>query len=123
MKPGEIFLGEGNIQCNQGRESVSINVENTSDHVVQVTSHYHFFEANKRLRFDRAAAYGRRLDIPAGSGVRWEAGEVKEVGLVDIGGKRRVFGFQGLVNGYLTQEQMGQALAEARDRGFLDKES
>ncbi len=122
MKPGEIIPAEGSIRINEGRESITVSVENTSDHAVQITSHYHFFEANKRLRFDRAAAYGRRLDVPAGAGVRWEAGETKEVQLIEIGGKRRVFGFQGFVNGHLTDEQRGEALARARDRGFLDVE-
>ena len=122
MKPGEIIPGEGDIECNQGRGTVTIMVENTSDHAVQVTSHYHFFEANKRLRFDRSAAYGKRLDIPAGSGVRWEPGELKEVRLVELGGKRRVFGFQGLVNGPLTDKQKREALAQALERGFLDTE-
>ena len=122
MRPGEIIPGEGPIQCNQGLESVTITVENTSDHAVQITSHYHFFEVNKRLRFDRAAAYGRRLDVPAGGGVRWEPGEIKEVDLIEIGGNRRVFGFQGLVNGRLAEEQKGEALNRARERGFLDQE-
>ncbi|MFQ5875908.1 MAG: urease subunit beta [Dehalococcoidia bacterium] len=123
MKPGEVISGEGDIECNQGRGTVTITVENTSDHAVQVTSHYHFFEANKRLRFDRSAAYGKRLDIPAGSGVRWEPGEVKEVRLVELSGKRRVFGFQGLVNGPLTDDQREEALARAREQGFLDREA
>ena len=122
MKPGEIIPGERDITANQGRHTVTITVENTSDHAVQITSHYHFFEVNRRLRFDRASAYGRRLDIPAGSGVRWEPGETKQVGLVEIGGRRRVFGFQGLVNGRLTEEQKGVALTRARERGFLDRE-
>lgn len=122
MKPGEIIPAEGSILINEGRESITISVENTSDHAVQVTSHYHFFEANKRLRFDRSAAYGRRLDVPAGAGVRWEPGETKDVQLIEIGGKRRVFGFQGFVNGHLTEEQRGEALQRAHDRGFLDQE-
>jgi urease beta subunit len=122
MKPGEIIPGEGQIRGNQGLESVTITVENTSDHAVQITSHYHFFEVNKRLRFDRASAYGRRLDVPSGSGVRWEPGEIKEVDLVEIAGNRRIFGFQGLVNGRLTEEQKGEALNRARQRGFLDRE-
>ena len=66
MKPGELFPGTGDIQCNQGRGTVTVLVENTSDHVIYVSSHYHFFEVNKRLRFSRRAAYGRRLDMPAG---------------------------------------------------------
>ena len=122
MKPGEIIPGEGNILCNQGLDTVTIMVENTSEQAVHITSHYHFFEANKRLRFDRASTYGRRLDIPAGSGVRWEPGETKEVDLVKIGGNRRVFGFHGLVNGSLTEEQKEEALTRARQHGFLDRE-
>ena len=95
-------------------------MENTSDHTIQVTSHYHFFEVNKRLRFDRLAAYGKRLDIPSGSAIRWEPGEVKETPLVDIAGKRRIYGFQGFVNGALSDAQSGEALSRARELGFLD---
>ena len=123
MRPGEIIPAEKSIHLNAGRTPVIICVTNTSDHAVQVTSHYHFFEANKRLRFDRFSAYGRRLDVPAGSAVRWQPGETKEVRLIELAGKRRVFGFQGLVNGRLTDERRGEALQQARDRGFLDQEN
>lgn len=123
MRPGEIIPAEGSIHLNADRESVTICVTNTSDHAVQVTSHYHFFEANKRLRFDRSVAYGRRLDVPSGSAVRWQPGETREVRLIEIAGKRRVFGFQGLVNGRLTDENRGEAIEHARDRGFLDQEN
>ena len=123
MKPGEIIPAEGAIHINEGREAIAISVTNTSDHAVQVTSHYHFFEANKRLRFERSSAYGRRLDVPSGSAVRWQSGETREVQLIDIKGRRRVFGFQGLVNGRLTDEQRGEALHQAHDRGFLDEEN
>ena len=122
MKPGETIPAENAININEDREAIAISVTNTSDHAVQVTSHYHFFEANKRLQFDRTAAYGKRLDVPSGSAVRWQPGETRRVRLIDIGGKRRVFGFQGLVNGRLTDEQRGEALHRARDRGFLDQE-
>jgi len=117
---GEVIYGEGVIQCNSGLAVTSITVENTSDHTVQITSHYHFFEVNKRLRFDRRAAYGKRLDIPSGSAIRIEPGEVKEVALVDIAGRRRVYGFQGFVNGALSTAQSGEALTKARESGFLD---
>ena len=123
MKPGEIMSGEGVVRINQDGKPVTIPVTNTSDHAVQVTSHYHFFEANKRLRFNRAASYGKRLDVPSGSAVRWQPGETREVTLIDIAGKRRIFGFQGLVNGRLTEERLGEALRQARDRGFLDVEN
>ena len=122
MKPGEVIPAKGSIGLNEDAATITISVTNTSDHAVQVTSHYHFFEANKRLQFDRTAAYGKRLDVPSGSAVRWQPGETRKVRLIDIGGKRRVFGFQGLVNGGLTDEQRGEALHQARDRGFLDQE-
>ena len=122
MKPGEIIPAEGAIRINDGLESLTISVTNTSEHAVQITSHYHFFEANKRMRFDRVAAYGKRLDLPSGSAVRWDPGETKDVRLIDIGGKRRVVGFQGLVDGHLTYQQRGEALHRARDLGFLDQE-
>lgn len=123
MKPGEVISSEAALPINQGRTTVTISVTNTSDHAVQVTSHYHFFEANKRLRFNRAAAYGKRLDVSSGSAVRWQPGETRDVTLIDIAGKRRVYGFQGLVNGQLTDEQRGEALRVAQARGFLSQEA
>ena len=122
MKPGEIIPAEGNLVINSDRDAITISVTNASEHAIQVTSHYHFFEANKRLSFDRAAAYGKRLDLPSGSAERWQPGETRKVRLIDIGGRRRVFGFQGLVNGRLTDEQRGEALRSARNRGFHDQE-
>ena len=122
VKPGEFIPADGPILCNEGRDVTTLRVENTSEHSIYVTSHYHFFEANKRLRFDRGAAYGTRLDIPAGSGVGWGPGEVKEVHLVPMSGRRRVYGFHGLVNGPLTQVQRESALDRARRTGFLDSE-
>ena len=115
-----MFTKEGLVRCNDGRDAVTIDVENTSGHAVSVTSHYHFFEANRRLRFDRRAAYGRRLDIPAGAAVRWEPGERRRVRLVDIGGARRVHGFHGLVNGAL--DDADAALERAIEAGFLHRE-
>ena len=123
MKPGETVPAKGSIRINEGQEAITISVTNTSEHAVQITAHYHFFEANKRLRFERSLAYGRRLDVPSGSAVRWQPGETREVQLIDIKGRRRVFGFQGLVNGRLTDEQRGEAFRQARDRGFLDEEN
>ena len=122
MKPGEIIPAEGNVVINSDRDVITISVTNASEHAIQVTSHYHFFEANKRLSFDRAAAYGKRLDLPSGSAERWQPGETRKVRLIDIGGRRRVFGFQGLVNGRLTDEQRDEALRSARNRGFHDRE-
>ncbi len=122
MRPGEVFTRNGVIRCNDAHSAVSLEVENTSGHAVSVTSHYHFFEANRRLLFDRRAAYGRRLDIPAGAAVRWEPGERKRVRLVDFGGARRVHGFHGLVNGALDEADAGAALQRAVEAGFLHKE-
>lgn len=123
MKPGEIIRNEATVQINLDRGAVTISVTNTSDHAVQVTSHYHFFEANKRLHFNRAVAYGKRLDVPSGSAVRWQPGETRDAALIDIAGRRRVYGFQGLVNGRLSHEQRGEALRLAQARGFLDQEA
>ena len=122
MIPGEIIPAAEPIPCNVGREAISLAVENTSDHTVYVTSHYHFMETNKRLRFNRRAAYGRRLDVPAGSGIRWASGEVREVELIGLAGRRRVYGFQGFVNGALSEAQAGEATARCRALGFLDIE-
>ena len=79
MKPGETIPAKGSIELNEDAATITISVTNTSEQAVQVTSHYHFFEANKRLRFERSLAYGRRLDVPSGSAVRWQPGESREV--------------------------------------------
>jgi urease subunit beta len=102
MIPGEVFTDEGEIELNAGRPAVSVSVENTGDRPIQVGSHYHFFEVNSSLRFDRALCRGRRLDIAAGSAVRFEPGQTRTVRLVEYGGLRRVFGFQGRIMGDLA---------------------
>jgi len=99
--PGEVITAEGDIQLNNGRDTVSVAVVNTGDRPVQVGSHYHFAESNPALEFDRAAARGFRLDIPAGTAVRFEPGQQREVQLVALVGARRVFGFRGDVMGDL----------------------
>ena len=101
MIPGEIFPAEGRLVLNEGREVVTLMVANTGDRPVQVGSHYHFAEANSALDFDRAAARGMRLDIAAGTAVRFEPGQRREVSLIPIGGARRVFGFNQHVMGDL----------------------
>ncbi len=101
MIPGELFPAEGEIELNAGREAVVLEVANTGDRPVQVGSHYHFAETNAALDFDRARARGMRLDIPAGTAVRFEPGQRREVRLVAIAGARRVFGFNGHVMGEL----------------------
>ena len=101
MKPGEIITAAGEIELNAGRPSVTLEVANTGDRPIQVGSHYHFFETNAALRFERAKARGMRLDIAAGTAVRFEPGQTRNVRLVAYGGLRKVFGFQGKVNGAL----------------------
>ena len=101
MIPGEVICAEGDLQLNPGREAVVLMVANTGDRPVQVGSHYHFGEANAALSFDRTAARGMRLDIAAGTAVRFEPGQRREVQLIPIGGARRVFGFNQHVMGDL----------------------
>jgi urease beta subunit len=99
MIPGEYVLGEGDIVANQGRRTMVLVVANTGDRPIQVGSHFHFFEVNRALRFDRAQAFGMRLNIPAGTAVRFEPGDEKRVTLVELAGARQVFGLNGLTNG------------------------
>jgi urease subunit beta len=101
MKPGEIMPAAGTITLNQDRETVTLAVSNTGDRPIQVGSHYHFFEANGALDFDRAAARGFRLDIPAGTAVRFEPGQKREVNLVAYAGDRIVHGFNAKIKGRL----------------------
>jgi urease subunit beta len=101
MQPGEFLLSSGNIELNAGRRMARVVVRNKGDRPVQVGSHYHFAEVNDALDFDRQAAYGKRLDIAAGTAVRFEPGEEKEVPLVEFGGRRAVYGHNGKVNGKL----------------------
>jgi urease beta subunit len=119
--PGEIIPAAGDIQLNAGRESRSVHVRNDSEVFVHVTSHYHFFEANKHLAFDRRAAYGMRLDVAAGTGVRWEPGETKEVSLVALTGRREVYGFNGFINGPLDAVDVDDAVARLVDEGFANE--
>ena len=101
MIPGEIFPADGDIELNAGRPTVTLTVANTGDRPIQVGSHYHFFETNAALQFDRDKARGCRLDIPAGTAVRFEPGQSREVQLVAYAGARRVVGFRGQINGSL----------------------
>ncbi len=101
MIPGEVICKDGTLTLNEGRETLTLTVSNTSDRPVQVGSHYHFYETNTALDFDREAAKGFRLDIPAGTAVRFEPGQAREVNLVKLAGDRKVYGFNGLVNGAL----------------------
>lgn len=106
--PGQYFIDEGEISLNDKKEITTIEVKNDGDRPVQIGSHYHFFEVNKELNFDRASAYGKRLDIPAGTSVRFEPGSSKEINLVEFTGKRYMSGFNGLVEGFLDDETTKQ---------------
>ena len=101
MIPGEMFIKDGDIELNKGRKTVTLDVSNTGDRPIQVGSHYHFFETNPALKFDRKKARGTRLDIPAGTAVRFEPGQSREVTLVALAGKREIYGFRGDVMGKL----------------------
>ncbi len=96
--PGELIPEDGFIELNKGREITTLQVANVSDRPIQIGSHYHFFESNKGLEFDRQQALGKRLDIPAGTAIRFEPGDQREVDLVPYTGNRKVFGFNGLIN-------------------------
>lgn len=101
MIPGELLVDEGDIELNAGRPTVTLVVANTGDRPIQIGSHFHFYEVNRALQFDREQARGMRLDIPAGTAVRFEPGDEKEVTLVMLAGSREVYGFNGLVEGPL----------------------
>ena len=101
MIPGEYFIQDGEIELNKGRRTVTLSVSNSGDRPIQVGSHYHFFETNPALRFDRAKARGMRLDIAAGTAVRFEPGQSRDVTLIALGGKRTVYGFRGEIMGKL----------------------
>lgn len=101
MKPGEIITPDGEIELNAGRAAITLTVSNTGARPIQIGSHYHFFEANPALSFDRAAARGTRLDIPAGTAVRFEPGQTREVKLIPLAGTRTVYGFRQDVMGKL----------------------
>jgi urease subunit beta len=121
MKPGEYFLNEaaGPIEANAGRRTIRVLVRNAGDRPVQVGSHYHFFETNRSLEFDRGAAYGMRLNVAAGTAVRFEPGEEKEIELTPFGGRRVIRGFHGLVEGPLDAEGAREAaLARAQEAGL-----
>ena len=125
MKIGEIIPADREITLNEGKNTVKILVANKGDRPVQVGSHYHFFEVNKCLSFDRETAYGYHLDIPSGTSVRFEPGEEKVVEVVSYSGKRKVWGFNGLVDGYTGGEDTPtyfpdkiRALRRAEEYGF-----
>lgn len=121
-EPGAYEVREGELELNAGRESVSLSVTNLGDRPIQVGSHYHFIETNAQLRFDRAKAYGKRLDIPAGTAVRFEPGETKTVKLVSIAGAQIIRGGNNLADGPVSPENLREALARAQAGGFAHQE-
>jgi urease subunit gamma/beta len=119
LVPGEYVLEGGDIELNAGRPVTTLTVANRADRPIQVGSHFHFFEVNRGLHFDRAAAYGQRLNIPAGTAVRFEPGEEREVEVVPLGGTREVYGMNALVSGELDGTGMRDvALQRARTQGY-----
>jgi urease subunit gamma/beta len=122
VRPGEVLVQPGELVLNEGRDAVTVEVTNRGDRPVQVGSHYPFFETNRALVFDRAKAYGKRLDIPAGTAVRFEPGEKKTVSLVSIAGERVVRGGNALGSGPVTPENQERALAEVSRQGFGHEE-
>ena len=122
MIPGEYLIDGEPIELNAGRATVVVEVNNTGDRPVQIGSHFHFFEVNKALIFHRESAYGTRLDLPAGTAVRFEPGEIKSVRLIPLAGAREVYGGSGLVNGKLDHAAVKKAaLKKMRKEGFGDK--
>jgi len=121
--PGQIICASGSIELNSGREYKQITIANTGDRPIQIGSHYHFFEVNKALKFNRVAALGFRLDIPAGTAVRFEPGDTKQVQLVAIAGNRQVYGLNNLVDGDLdNSDTRRQAIAKMQANGFSNQQ-
>jgi urease beta subunit len=118
MRPGEILFGDGPIVINADRRTAEVDVENASDHTVFVSSHFPFFEVNRRLVFDRARAWGMHLDIPAGDSVRWRPGESQRVPLVAFGGRGILHGFNRLSEGATSPERLAEGLERARRAGY-----
>ncbi len=124
MVPGEYLIDGPDLELNAGLTVVTLSVSNTGDRPIQVGSHYHFYETNKALVFDREKAYGTRLDLPSGTSVRFEPGEVKEVKLIPYGGRRTIYGFNGLVSGRLDDPYTRQtSLKRCNDGGYGQKSS
>lgn len=118
LTPGEFILKDEEITLNANKDSISVKVQNKGDRPIQVGSHFHFFETNKLLHFDREKAYGKRLDIASGTSVRFEPGETKSVNLVSFGGNQRLHGFNDLVNGQISEDNKKHALKNAKNKGF-----
>ena len=119
MKVGEVICKDREIIINEGRKTTTVKVANTGDRPIQVGSHFHFFEVNKLLSFKRKEAFGMRLNIPSGTSVRFEPGEEKEVSLVELGGKKQVYGLNALTQGKINEEVQEKALETAEKKEFI----
>ena len=119
MIVGEIISNNKEITINENRMSIEIQVANTGDRPIQVGSHFHFFETNRLLDFDREKAFGMRLDIPSGTSVRFEPGEKKTVKLVEVGGAKKIYGFNDFVRGKAEPGNLKSATDAAREKGFI----
>ncbi|GAA3744002.1 MULTISPECIES: urease subunit beta [Flavobacterium] len=123
MIPGEIILKDNNIICNDSRETLTIKVTNTGDRPIQVGSHFHFFEVNRMMSFDREKAFGMRLNIIASTAVRFEPGEEKEVELTQFGGNQKIYGHNNLVDGDLSPHNKALALERLEEGKFKNVKS
>ena len=123
MIPGEYILAQGDIIANEGRATVNVTVVNTGDRPVQIGSHFHFFEVNREMEFDREKAFGMRLNIPAGTAVRFEPGEEKQVELVEFGGAKKVYGFNNLTDGSTKAKSKKKAMEEVDNRNYKNKKA
>lgn len=119
MKIGAILPADREITLNEGKKTVTLTVTHTGDRPVQVGSHFHFFEVNRQLKFDREKAYGYHLDIPSGTSVRFEPGEDKTVTLTEIGGARRIFGLNDLTCAQASEATKAEAIEKAKRKGFM----
>lgn len=116
---GEIIVCGDFIELNQNKEIICLEVQNTGDRPIQVGSHFHFFEVNKYLKFDREKSYAKRLNIASGTSIRFESGESKSVELIEFGGKKKILGFNDLCNDFASDENKTKALQNAKNKGFL----
>jgi urease subunit beta len=121
MIPGEYILAKDDIKCNVGRVTIQLTIVNTGDRPIQVGSHFHFFEVNKQMEFDRQKTFGMRLNIAAGTAVRFEPGEEKDVELVRFGGNKKITGFNNLLDGDINEQNKEQALLKASRLKFKNK--
>lgn len=119
MKIGEVITKKGTLVLNEGRKTMQIAVSNVGDRPIQVGSHFHFFEVNRLLKFDRKKVFGYRLDIPSGTSVRFEPGEEKTVSLVEIGGRKKVYGLNDLTRDAVSKESFDKACSQAELKGFM----